>query len=507
MTTAEPIASAVTGAPTRTLRQNHRWRGQRRGNKQKQENGQNPQSSSNGVQEAQIASLAIPSASTAPLPQPSSTEPSSTENSAAENGSPARPQAHRRGGLTRGGGGPRRSRNEAQTQTPERGQNEAMGGNDPRPTQHPIHGRVLHGSGRQFGGRLTSTIEEGGPPQGNSTLHADAPEFRPGQLHEQRNVGNRRRRGGENTSKAPIAQPPRIRRGSMKYRGTQRSGPVRPAGPCFISLVSRNGQRMKVPLICNNETKAESFPNLGNGGVPVVIFQRMSYPLYMLAGVGKRSILVLYRACRLTHVVKRVESTVWDPSNALILVSFFAMLVLVPRVLTWVPLKAASVERRRQRGNVWIQTMIPDGAVKKSAETLCLVENTFVRGLAMKGSVVLVTFRSMRSATVANSVNQCHALIVAMSSRVERLHLVSKEELLKVGLAYLIVTRCATDPTTAKSIPASRHVTLKRLNPQIVHFPPIESPLVHAVRHGLQNCYENLGQHARILSQIVLRVV
>ena len=206
MATAELVPSTLTGASATNSRQNHRWRGQRRGNKRRQPNEENPLPGNGDQNGARNASLALRPTSIGPIPQPSSTEPSSTENSAAENGPPSRARSYRRGGA-------RGSRNETQTETQDRMQASSTGGYENSYSLHPTHGRVLHGSGRQFGGRLTSTIEENRPLQ-SSNLSADAPEFKPGQIHQHRSAGNRKGRGGTNTAKAPITQVPRMRRGS-----------------------------------------------------------------------------------------------------------------------------------------------------------------------------------------------------------------------------------------------------------------------------------------------------
>ena len=158
--------------------------------------------------------LALRPATIPPVSQLASAEPSSAETSAAETGSPKQPRN------LRGRGGPRGGANDAQRN---RQGDTLHGRSDRRHEGGDAHTRgaadgspMIHGSGRQFGGRLTAPHESiiSGPSPSSSSLQADAPEFRPGQQHQQRTPTGRRGKPGSAAPRNPDIRVPRMRRGS-----------------------------------------------------------------------------------------------------------------------------------------------------------------------------------------------------------------------------------------------------------------------------------------------------
>ena len=150
---------------------------------------------SNGV-------LSLRPASIAPQSQPSSREPSDAEHSAPEKSSPRKPNNLRgRGGHATGqmlpldAGGSSNSR---------RGRGDRVGA-------LTTGNLINHGSGRQFGGMLTDVTHTQ-----ISMLQADAPEFLPGQKHQQRPL------------QAPRAHPPAGTRqqSSNPYHHRNRRGSI-----------------------------------------------------------------------------------------------------------------------------------------------------------------------------------------------------------------------------------------------------------------------------------------
>ncbi|MCJ1257100.1 FKBP12-associated protein [Lignoscripta atroalba] len=158
------------------------------------------------------ALLALRPASIAPRSQPPSAEPSSTDNSAAENGIPRAPRNRRardgaRGGLHDAHGHAQESVNSAGGDRRRMGD----GGNE---SQLSYRHQTIHGSGRRFGGRLTTDAEANGIQTTISTLQPDAPEFTPGQVHSQRSAQSRRGRAGPAVQHSSQNRIPRLRRGS-----------------------------------------------------------------------------------------------------------------------------------------------------------------------------------------------------------------------------------------------------------------------------------------------------
>jgi len=152
---------------------------------------QNPESSTD-LPPSWNASLVFRPASVAPHTPSSSKEPSSAEGSATENGK------------LNGSRGRGRGRN--------RGRGIGRGG-DLR------GGRGYNGSiirpGRQFGGQLTATEEPQSSTQATSTLQADAPEFLPGQPHQQRSTPKRGGKPVQTPLPKPHPKAPRARRASI----------------------------------------------------------------------------------------------------------------------------------------------------------------------------------------------------------------------------------------------------------------------------------------------------
>ena len=163
------------------------------------------------------ASLAFRPASVAPSPYPSSAEPSSAEASATENGKSGRI----RGGGSRGRG---RGRGMGRGGIDTRGGRRHVGGypgntngqalDESVDTEGVRHRQMPSvGSSRQFGGKLTQ--EEGVPAQNQSTLHADAPEFLPGQTHHPRPHNPRGGKAAQANVHQGHVKGPRARRQSI----------------------------------------------------------------------------------------------------------------------------------------------------------------------------------------------------------------------------------------------------------------------------------------------------
>lgn len=125
---------------------------------------------------------------------------------------------------------------------------------------------------------------------------------------------------------------------------------------------------MKAQQQRSKGAKMGSSPFQGNGVVLAVIFRRTSYHPLTAAGVKKSWNRGPYQACRRTHAVKRVESTTYFPRNVHIRASSCVMQDHVPRALTSVQRRAATVERSHTPGNVLKPITILDGAVARSAE-------------------------------------------------------------------------------------------------------------------------------------------
>ncbi|MCJ1305059.1 Transcriptional repressor NF-X1, partial [Hypocenomyce scalaris] len=210
-----PPSTQISNAPSRRRRG---WRKPPRNGEQGpvQGDGQNntpdSQARVGGEGHAQLARdalLDLRPASVAPRSQERSTrETSSAENSAVENGIPRGPRS-RRGRAGRGG--------ETQnTHGPGVGSSN-VGGSNAQIRHGPEHtmGRgTMVSSGRQFGGRLTTDMEQDQSSPLTSSLQADAPEFRPGQQHPQRTVPARRGKVALPKLGAAGGRTPRLRRGS-----------------------------------------------------------------------------------------------------------------------------------------------------------------------------------------------------------------------------------------------------------------------------------------------------
>ncbi|KAM0794324.1 hypothetical protein BDR22DRAFT_876082 [Usnea florida] len=161
-------------------------------------------------------SLHLRPASVAPSSTSSSAEASSAEASANENGHTRNARGRgsraidrgRDGGLDRAGGVRRGRGLTGDPGTYENGQGYG---------HHNLHnghnGRTERGLGRQSGGRLTQ--EEPTSGQTVSILQADAPEFHPGQQHQQRSFHTGATRAPQLVHRQPQAKPSRARRQSV----------------------------------------------------------------------------------------------------------------------------------------------------------------------------------------------------------------------------------------------------------------------------------------------------
>ena len=152
------------------------------------------------------AALALRPASIAPISHPKSTEVSSAEDSAAGNVKPRKPTNQR-------GRGSRAVPSTSQVHGQPRVANRGIHRERENPGAHhvPHHPNATarsHGLEREFGGRLTAT--EGTRP--TSLLQADAPEFRPGQQHQQRTVTSGKSKAGLEAHRNSNLRAPRVRR-------------------------------------------------------------------------------------------------------------------------------------------------------------------------------------------------------------------------------------------------------------------------------------------------------
>ena len=157
-------------------------------------------------------SLSLRPASVAPSPNPSSAEPSSAEASANENGSlgNARGRGSRGRGRGRGTGRDIRCGGKA-TDGSRMNTNGQDYGHSLLYDSHS-QGTML-GSSRQPGGRL---VQEGSTASHTEfVLQADAPEFRPGQQHQQRPTITRGGKAAQSNQRQPQIKTPRVRRQSI----------------------------------------------------------------------------------------------------------------------------------------------------------------------------------------------------------------------------------------------------------------------------------------------------
>jgi hypothetical protein len=130
-------------------------------------------------------------------------------------------------------------------------------------------------------------------------------------------------------------------------------------------------------------------------------------------------------------------------ANALILVSFYAMPVLVRRVDIWVLSFRAFAERRLLLGDVLIQITMPVGVVNRSVETFYYAESMTAKGSVMKGCVVVARYWLIRNASVARK----KSLYLASNERMKR----RATQKTSHGLAVSTAERNATGSMTVAS--------------------------------------------------------
>ncbi|MCJ1391125.1 Transcriptional repressor NF-X1 [Xylographa bjoerkii] len=162
-------------APQQRSRQ--RWRGPRGGIRNP------PTAHDTSVREGASlsAALAFRPASVVPQSQPSSREPSDAEHSAPEKSSPRTNNLRGRGGRSTADSIP------GQRPHANVGGNGTRGGRRNRGGAVTNGNLINHSSGREFGGMLTEAT-----PSHTSLLQPDAPEFTPGQTHQQRPLQTRK---------------------------------------------------------------------------------------------------------------------------------------------------------------------------------------------------------------------------------------------------------------------------------------------------------------------------
>ncbi|CAF9935257.1 hypothetical protein IMSHALPRED_010161 [Imshaugia aleurites] len=304
--------------------------------------------------------LALRPASVAPSPNPSSAEPSSAEASANENGhlGNARGRGRSRRGRGRGTGGGGEVRGV-------RGPAGASGtdANGQSYGHHGLHNGhnqgTTPGSGRQFGGALTQ--EEPTSPQTVFTLQADAPEFHPGQQHQQRLVNPRGGKAARTNHRQPQIKAPRARRQSIPKSTAPdiatRTHEDIASGiyecPICTNEVARNSKvwSCKTCWTLRGEMTTETFRLQDNGDVLAAICPKTFCPLLTRVGARRKRTLNQSLAYRLIRVVKLVATIGFFQSNALIPASYYVMPVHVLLVHISVPSRVAFAARSRPRGD------------------------------------------------------------------------------------------------------------------------------------------------------------
>ncbi|KAL9076783.1 MAG: hypothetical protein Q9161_000768 [Pseudevernia consocians] len=376
-------------------------------------------------------SLTFRPASVAPSPNPSSAEPSSAEASANENGhlSNARGRGSRgrgRGrGIGRGGEG--------------RGRGEPVDGSRPSGdgqgySHYGVHnghnaGRAP-GSGRQSGGRLTQ--EEPTSTQTISTLQADAPEFHPGQQHQQRPIHTRGGKASQPNHRQPQAKAPRARKQSIPKSSAAdiatrtHEDIAHGIYECPIctnevarnskvwSSASRNGQLTRAQPKLSGVTRTETFLLQDNGDVQDAICLRTFYPPLTRVGARRKSTLNQFLEYPLIRVDKLVVTTEFYQRNALIPASYYVMPVHALLAHTWALIKVAFAARSRPRGDVLTRTTTQAGVVGRYVGIPYHAESIPARNYAMRVCAALVKFPWTAVATVVKTSKSSSAASAVM---------------------------------------------------------------------------------------------
>ncbi|KAL9123070.1 MAG: hypothetical protein Q9187_000372 [Circinaria calcarea] len=387
------MASSVPVSPEAMLltqhppQQRQRWRYPIGGQNTDQQNRQNPPLSS-GVPLESIGDpvLALRPAS---VHSPAFTEQSSAGTLAAENVSYKQPEQTRpfgaRGGSRGGANGVQRNRN---GETLTRKLDRRYEGSEAHARGTTNGSPIIHGSGRQFGGRLTTPIEVGAadPSPSSSCLQADAPEFRPGQQHQQRTSSGRRGKPGSVVQRKQNIRVPRMRRGSS----------IKSNAPDIATRIHEDiSNGVYECPICTS-----------SGGVLAAISQKMFSHPHTPAGARKRSTPVTYPGFRHIPAVNLVGSIGCYLKNVLF--------------------KAASAGRNLRQGDAWIPITIAAGAASSYAEILCLVGNILVSDPATKDFAAHVRPGLMLVAIVERFRRPSYAMNVGKRNIARRHHLVKE---------------------------------------------------------------------------------
>ncbi|KAL8904312.1 MAG: hypothetical protein Q9207_003352 [Kuettlingeria erythrocarpa] len=357
--------------------------------------------------------LASGPASMAQVAQPSSAVPSSAENSAAEKGAASHsrggsnnlrrgPRGGRRGGALRGRGG----------QATDSGNPEAshvtgiVNGN----ANANADGGHLPAS-RKFGGRLTAPAESAESIlHSNSTLSADAPEFRPGQQHQTR------ARNGQGNRKVPAAQ----HNPHPQHARHRRDSSLKSTAPDIATrthediskglyecpiCTSEVGKNSKARLLHNKETKTVSFLHQGNGDALGATYQRTICLSITRAGVRKISIPDLSLAFHRTLADRPAANLEFYQRSVRIHASCFATLAPVLLVPIWVLLRAAFVARiPRLRGcTIVANTVARRVVIRKTLNLLTALDHlTLSRSvLAYQSAADVDEYRHLQYVTKA----------------------------------------------------------------------------------------------------------
>ncbi|OKL62598.1 hypothetical protein UA08_02380 [Talaromyces atroroseus] len=266
--------------------------------------------------------------------------------------------------------------------------------------------------GRSFGGRLTRNDEDAieNPSPSLATthddpLHADAPEFVPGQSPSH---GLDSKTGSQLVKKQARKPPAKITTKSTAPDLATRTHED------IANAVSRSGRRTKDRLFSSVKQKmAQKLSD--SGAVLDAICHRIFFQQHTHVGVKRRLTLVLYleylptRADKLALVLARA---------APILAIQPATQVLVYPVPLWDPHRTVFAERTQQQRGVSTLITHMAGAAGKYAVIYCLVGSTLVPFHVMKGSAVHAKRKSMLVVTVGKPKMRFYAVLLKRKLRV-----------------------------------------------------------------------------------------
>ncbi|EED18885.1 hypothetical protein TSTA_125970 [Talaromyces stipitatus ATCC 10500] len=292
---------------------------------------------------------------------------------------------------------PRQNRHREQTQSSAEGTSDGPRRRNKKPANTQSRKRLpTQIGGRSFGGRLTrgngdstmnlspdsiSRSNTGG--QHGDHLHADVPEFVPGQLgHDARS--------GPQPVKQAHNHPPKV---------TTKSAAPDIATRTHEDIANGLGQRTKVRRSSSVKTRTARMYNECGAALDVISLT-MFCQQHIRVGVRKKLIPDLYQEFLLTLVDKPVLEV---ENDALTLAIQPAMRVLVHRVLLWDRHKTVSAERTQRQSDVLKQITLTVGVVARFVVTCFLVVNTLVPDLVTRVFADLAKRKSTLVAIVEKS--------------------------------------------------------------------------------------------------------